>query len=136
MTQSHNRGVRVREDSPSKEKARAERLEAKNRWIWKRAWELDRLSWTHENPPKDWVPNLKRLRKIADSYKEHENEQRKIKQRIISTQGYSAWLQHQISEMLDELEYWPRHPIHYERRDRIKARIKDLEGQLKSENSP
>ena len=59
------RNKRVRSPrSPALELIRSEKKEYKSRYIWQRAWQLTQGNKTiGEDPPSDWIPDLKLVRK-------------------------------------------------------------------------
>ena len=132
MTSGHGKFA-VREDSPDQQLARAERLKAKNDWIWSEAWKLDPLSWSHGNPPADWCPDPKLLRKLAKQYKGKQDSFRREKQSIVDSYGMASWCGEQIERNQSELDDLPHHPVHYERIKQLKQEIATLKEQAKTE---
>ena len=53
-----------------------------------------------ENPPSDWIPDLKLVRKIARDFEKGEAIRRSRKQSIIAKRGFDHWYQSEKKELL------------------------------------
>ncbi len=99
------RNKRVRSPrSPALELIRSEKKEYKSRYVWQRAWQLTQGNKTiGEDPPSDWIPNLKLVRKIARAFEKEEATIRARKQSIIAKRGLDHWYQSEKTELSEVL---------------------------------
>ena len=99
------RNKRVRSPrSPALELIRSEKKEYKSRYIWQRAWQLTQGNKTMgEDPPSDWIPDLKLVRKIARAFEKEEVKERSRKQSIIAKRGFDHWYQSEKKELSEVL---------------------------------
>jgi len=87
--------------SPALELIRSEKKEYKSRYVWQRAWQLTQDNKIiGENPPNDWIPDLKLVRKIARAFEKEEAIRRSRKQSIIAKCGFDHWYQSEKKELL------------------------------------
>ena len=99
------RNKRVRSPrSPALELIRSEKKEYKSRYVWQRAWQLTQGNKTiGEDPPRDWTPDLKLVRKIARAFEKEEATIRARKQSIIAKRGFDHWYQSEKTELSEVL---------------------------------
>ena len=99
------RNKRVRSPrSPALELIRSEKKEYKSRYIWQRAWQLTQGNKKlGEDPPSDWIPDLKLVRKIARAFEKEDADERARKQSVIAKRGFDHWYQSENRELLETL---------------------------------
>ena len=99
------RNKRVRSPrSPALELIRSEKKEYKSRYIWQRAWQLTQGNKTlGEDPPSDWIPDLKLVRKIARAFEKEDVKERSRKQSIIAKRGFDHGYQSEKTELSEVL---------------------------------